>query len=89
MKDEELYELARKRVNRKRSFFSNLTSYIVVCTGLGILNYFTSPEYWWFLWVVFGWGIGIINHGIGLYRFLNYDDTAVEREVEKLKKRGK
>lgn len=89
LSEEELYNLARKRVKRKREFFSHLTSYFVVCTGLGILNYFTSPGYLWFLWVVFGWGIGIVNHGIGLYRFLNFDDSAVEKEIEKLRKSGK
>ena len=27
-----------------------------------IINYFTGPTYWWALWVLLGWGIGLLAH---------------------------
>lgn len=86
MNEEELYKLAQKRVHEKRDFISHLATYIVVCTALGIFNYFFLGGYLWFKWVVFGWGIGIVSHGISLFNTLRYNVDAVEREMEKLKK---
>lgn len=33
--------------------------YLVVCTFLAVVNYFTSP-YPWVLWVIGGWGLSLI-----------------------------
>jgi hypothetical protein len=27
-----------------------------------IINYLTPPQYWWALWVLLGWGIGLFSH---------------------------
>jgi hypothetical protein len=27
----------------------------------------TSPGYWWFLWAMFGWGIGVGFHALGVF----------------------
>ncbi|MFD0860833.1 2TM domain-containing protein [Sungkyunkwania multivorans] len=65
---ENKYLRARERVENLKKFYSNLTSYVIVCSGLAIVNYYVNEwHYMWFLWVVFGWGIGIIFHAIGTF----------------------
>ena len=84
--DEELRKILSKRVKAKRDFYSHLISYLVVNVFLVILNYITSPGYYWFLWVTFGWGVGIVCHGVSLYAELNIDtELEIKKEFEKLK----
>ena len=60
---ENKYIKAKEKVEEIKKFYSNLTSYIIVITGLGALNYYTDGwQYPWFLWPAFGWGIGIVFH---------------------------
>ncbi len=62
---ESKYIRAKERVEELKKFYGNLTSYIVVITGLAILNYWiNSWSYPWFLWAAFGWGIGLVFHAI-------------------------
>jgi len=64
-KNESKYLRAKERVDELKKFYSNLTSYVVVITGLAILNYYTNEwRYMWFLWAAFGWGIGLTFHAI-------------------------
>lgn len=37
----------------------NILRYIVICSFLAVVNYMTSPSYWWVLWVIAGWGINL------------------------------
>lgn len=83
--EDRLYRKAEKRVRARREFYTHLAIYVVVIAFLAVINIMTSSSYLWFLWVVFGWGIGIVSHGIATYSLLHFDDSAVEREVEKLK----
>ena len=57
-KDENKYLRAKERVDELKKFYGNLTSYVLVITGLAILNYYTNGwSYMWFLWAAFGWGL--------------------------------
>lgn len=67
-KNETKYLRAKERVEELKKFYGNLTSYIIVITGLAILNYYTNSwRYMWFLWAALGWGIGVIFHAIGTF----------------------
>jgi hypothetical protein len=79
MEDKDLRKVAKERV----SFKIHLTVYAAVIAFLAWLNYSTSPGYWWFLWVAFGWGIAILFHGLSAYV---WDIGMEEREYQKLKR---
>ncbi|MEN9895706.1 MAG: hypothetical protein RIR97_1558, partial [Pseudomonadota bacterium] len=58
--------------------------YGITIGGLAIVNLLTFPEYLWFLWVAFAWGIGLAFHGLRVFSkipFLNADWE--KRQVEK------
>ena len=60
---------AKERVEELKKFYSHLTTYVLIISGLAALNYWTNGfAYMWFLWAAFGWGIGIASHAIGTFR---------------------
>ncbi|WP_010181482.1 2TM domain-containing protein [Aquimarina agarilytica] len=57
------YQKAKEYVENIKGFYFNLISYCVVIPGLAIFNHYTSPHFYWFLFPMFGWGLGVILHG--------------------------
>lgn len=43
-----------------------IVRYVVVNAFLVFVNWMTSPHYWWVIWVIAGWGIGL------LLKLINY-----------------
>ena len=89
--EEKLYKVAKKKVRRLRSFYSNLLSYLAIGTFLTFINWWTNPGYWWVKWVWIGWGIGIFFHGLGLYRKSilfsdDWEERKIREEMEKMKR---
>jgi hypothetical protein len=70
--NEGAYYKAQKKVEEIKGFYGNLFSYIVVITGLAILNMITSPDYWWFLYPALGWGIGVALHGMAVFNYMPF-----------------
>ena len=85
-----IYLKAQKRVEDIKGFYGNLTVYIVVITGLAILNIATSAEHLWFLYPGIGWGIGVLFHGMSVFNvipFLGKDWE--ERKINELMQKDK
>ncbi|MBQ8016558.1 MAG: 2TM domain-containing protein [Methanobrevibacter sp.] len=86
-----LRAIAESRVERKIKFKRNLYSYIVVNVILAIVNIIFTPEYWWFLWVVLFWGIGVLVDFLRAYVLMDKFDTdeyrerKIQEEMEKLR----
>ncbi|SMY32220.1 MULTISPECIES: 2TM domain-containing protein [Photobacterium] len=67
-----------------KSFYSNLTTYVLVISALFIINYFTSPDYWWAVWPALGWGIGIVSHAFSAFEIVNiFGPEWEKKQVEK------
>ena len=61
---QEEYEAAKKRVKELKEFYTHLTVFVTVMVFLLIINLITSPGYLWVFWPFFGWGIGLVSHGL-------------------------
>ena len=48
------------KIYKLRGFFIHLLAYVVVNIGLVVINVLTSPSYYWFIWPMMGWGIGVM-----------------------------
>lgn len=71
-------------VRRLKAFYINGMTYIVVILGLTLLNFFTSPEYYWVIWPALGWGLGLAIQGINVFHFGGLFGPKWEREqIEK------
>lgn len=87
---EDRYLKAQKKVEDLKGFYGNLSSYIIVNTGLLILNLVTSPNHLWFFYPLMGWGIGVAIHGMSVFNympFLNRDWE--EKKIQELMSKEK
>lgn len=67
---ENKYLRAKERVEELKKFYNNLIAYIIVNAGLAALNYWQNQwAYTWFLWSVFGWGIGLAFHAAKAFQW--------------------
>ena len=64
---DERYEKAKKRVEELKDFYNHLVIYIVIITFLAVVNLLTAPGFWWFLFVAFFWGIGLVAHALSVF----------------------
>ena len=71
-------------VKELKGFYSHLISYIFVLCALLVFNLLTAPGHLWVIWVAFGWGVGVIAHGINVFELFNWFGPEWEKkQVEK------
>lgn len=88
--DETKFYKAQKKVEEIKGFYGNLFSYIVIITGLAILNLVTSPEHLWFLYPALGWGFGVAAHGMSVFNYMPFLGSGWEdRKIRELMEREK
>jgi hypothetical protein len=87
-REQELRRQAERLADAKIGFRNHLLAYVVVNAGLVATNLITSPGYFWAIWPMFGWGLGVLAHGVAVY-FDGADmrERAVQIEIERLRKR--
>lgn len=51
---------------RTRVLLIHLAAYAVVVAICAGVNLWLTPDKLWFIWVLFGWGIGVAAHGLAL-----------------------
>lgn len=91
--EEVLIEIARKRVKLKRELFSHITAYVLVNAFLVFLYWIIMKEInfgpsFWPIWVISGWGLGLLFHIFETIQELNfkYNVNVLNKELENLKK---
>jgi hypothetical protein len=40
--------------------------YAVVIGGIALINWFTTPNFWWVVFPMVGWGIGLGAHAVSV-----------------------
>ena len=86
-----LYKRAEEIVEKKIKFYKNLQAYIIVNAFLAIINWFFTPEFWWVLFPMFFWGIGVLKDFLIAYVFVDkftedYRERKIQEEMDKLRK---
>lgn len=75
---------AIRYVRDLKAFYQHLGCYLLVMAILVFLNLMTSPDHIWFLWPMFGWGIGVAIHGLSVHELFNFIGPEWERrQIEK------
>lgn len=80
------YQKASKRVKDLKGFYSNLISYCLVIPFLIFINLRTAPEYHWFWWPMFGWGLGLSLNAIKVF---GISSNWEEKQIQKILDRDK
>ena len=55
---------AARQVDLRIGFYIHFLLFLVVCAGLVVVNWLTTPEIWWAQWPFLGWGIGVLGHAL-------------------------
>ena len=78
------YQKAAKRGEELKGFYGNLISYCIFIPFLFIINWKTSPNYYWAFWPMFGWGIGVIAHGIQVFGIgRDWEEKQIKKFMQK------
>lgn len=82
MNDEERREAAVKRLKDKRDFRNHVAAYVIVNTLLVTIWAFSGGGYFWPIWAIAGWGIGLAFNAWAVYfeRPITEDDIRTEME---------
>jgi hypothetical protein len=81
---DEKHKEAKKRVKNLKSFYKNLTTYVVINIMLMVINLVTSPKSLWFYWVTIFWGIAILIQASKVF-FLKGKFLGKDWEEKKIK----
>lgn len=83
----ESYIRARKRVDDLKEFYGNLISYMLVIPFLIFINFRTSPQFHWFWFPMFGWGIGLAFHALKVFMpSYGWEERKIKEFMEKEKR---
>ena len=58
---------AFRQVRRLRGFYLHLFQYFLVTLALLAFNLATAPHRLWVLWVMGGWGVGVLAHALRVF----------------------
>jgi hypothetical protein len=74
---------ARKRLQAKREFGSNLVAYVVINTFLVVVWALTGAGYFWPAWVLAGWGVGLLLHAWETFVRQPITEAEIDREMRR------
>jgi hypothetical protein len=74
---------AIKRLKAKRGFKAHLAIFVAVNTLLLVIWASSGSTYFWPIWVLLGWGIGLGFHGWSVYYRLPISEDEIRREMER------
>ncbi|QBO57773.1 2TM domain-containing protein [Chryseobacterium salivictor] len=78
------YQRASKRVKELKGFYGNLLSYCLVIPFLIFINVRTSPDYHWFWWPMFGWGLGLSLNAVKVFGISsNWEEKQIQKILDK------
>jgi hypothetical protein len=64
--DDERLARARRRLAALKGFYIHLLVFATVLAALFLINLATGGP-WWVLWVLLGWGIGLLAHALTVF----------------------
>ena len=81
-------ELAIERLKAKHDFKIHLAIYFAVnalLVAIWALSDWSHPQgFFWPIFVILGWGIGVVAHWYTVYRATGYSEDQIQREMKNL-----
>lgn len=82
---EEQRQKAIRRIRAKQAFRVHLTVYLAVNALLVIVWAITTAGYFWPVWPMLGWGIGVAAHAMATYtKPAEISEADIDRELQRL-----
>ena len=81
----DIRERAVKQLKKKRDFYGHLLAYISVNTMLVVIWSMTSHGFFWPVFPLLGWGIGVVMNAWDVFRG-DFTEDQIEHEVARLQR---
>src|SRR6478672_4561842 len=86
--DEKLYKKAKEKARKIRGFYVSLAMYCIVIPILIFVNLKYSPDFYWFIFSMIGWGIGLLFHGMEVFDWnplfgKNWEERKIKELLDK------
>ena len=86
-REQVLHDKAVRRLKKQRDFRSHLLVYILVNTFLVVIWLLTDPHgFFWPVFLIAGWGIGVIMNAWDVYGRQEITEDDIQREIHRLSK---
>jgi uncharacterized ion transporter superfamily protein YfcC len=86
--EQDLRERALKRLKKRRDFAAHLIVYVMVNTFIVVIWAVTSDGFFWPIFPMAGWGIGVVMNGWDVYRGDEFTEQQIADEMARLQKSG-
>ncbi len=81
-------EQARKRLQIRRDFGSHVVTYVVVNAFLILIWAVTGSGYFWPIWILAGWGVGLVLHAWDAFVRRPITEADVDAELHRRQHQG-
>jgi hypothetical protein len=82
-----LRERAKVRLRKKAEFRSHLLAYVLVNAFLVTIWAVTGASFFWPVFLIVGWGIGLAFHAWDIYQG-PFTEEQIQREMQRMRWRG-
>ena len=83
MDDSDRREAAVARLEAKRDFRNHVAVYVVVNTMLVVIWALSGQGYFWPVWPILGWGVGLVLHGWKVFYEKPISEDEIRREMDR------
>jgi hypothetical protein len=83
--DEELRGQAISQLKKKRDFRSHVFIYVLVNTMLVVIWAVTGADFFWPIFPILGWGIGVAANAWDVYARKPLSEDEIQREAQRLR----
>ena len=83
--EDQLRAQAFKRLKKRRDLAAHLLIYVLVNAFLVAIWATTASGFFWPIFVIGGWGIGLVMNAWDVWRGEDFSDAQVAREIEHLR----
>ncbi len=82
--DEELRRMAIERIRKRSEFKAHLLAYVLVNAFLVAIWAVTGADFFWPIFPILGWGIGLAFHAWDVYRRPYPTEAQIQHEIHAL-----
>ena len=83
--EQEIREQAIERLKKKRDFKTHVLIYVTVNTFLVVIWAVTSAGFFWPIFPLLGWGIGVVANAWDVYGRKPISEEEIRREADRLR----
>jgi hypothetical protein len=83
--EERLRERAVRQLRKQSDFRSHLLIYVLVNLFLVVIWFMSGASFFWPVFPIFGWGIGLLAHWWDAYRGDGLSEDRIQRQMERLR----